>query len=688
MAQNIFEELQVKKQRLVELAEKAVNFGWITQERYMEMVNKISSDVLTIGVIGQVKCGKSTFLNSFVFGRNVLPAAITPMTAALSVITYGEKEKIVAEFYNCNEWEEQKIMAARNLDEVQGNNLEKSKIKAAKELMEQSVKLGSSIQEYLGKTQEDELRNLEKYVGVDGEFVSITKSVTIYCPEEYLKDVELIDTPGFNDPIVSREERTKDFLRKADVIILMLYAGRPFDATDRDILFKNVRQCGIGKVIIGVNKYDIPYENGETEKEIIDYVANEVKKASQTCGDDTLCDILQDVIPIPLSAEMALLSELPMQVVSSNETYKHAWDRMCALFEISSQPQMREKSYIDQMISAIKGMLALEKGKILFSKPLNAILASGQEKRFNIEREMGEQERLMGNLNLSDNEIEDKKISLAKACKRIKKQINNLEEDLNSLFRNTVRIGTERLEDDVDTSCDKMRAIVDSWSMFNIRNHSVNTQLKKEYQHLITRTLKRNVSNICNGVERKISESVRDFLDETQEIFFKYVPDFEFNDTLKSIEKKVKIDIKDNLFRFNTKNTKVDLDKTIDVFINYVLNRYSSVMCVAATNSLFLDLYSKESFYERINFINVSFDAEKFLAPIINYRYIIINIVTQSLIDELLNPMLDQIQEIIEKTKSKDELLAEAKVKLEELNNAKTVIEQQISEMNIIGQSL
>ena len=87
--------------------------------------------------------------------------------------------------------------------------------------------------------------------------------------------MEIVDTPGFNDPIVSREERTKDFLRRADAVLLMLYAGRPFDATDREIIFKNLSQCGIGKVVIGINKYDIPLQNGDTEEEIRNYVTNE-----------------------------------------------------------------------------------------------------------------------------------------------------------------------------------------------------------------------------------------------------------------------------------------------------------------------------------------------------------------------------------------------------------------------------
>ena len=243
MAQNLFEEFQEKKNNLVEMVRKAVEYGWITSEHSREIINKLNNDTLTIGVIGQMKCGKSTFLNSFVFEDNVLPAATTPMTAALSVITYGEQQKIVAEFYDKDEWYEQKMQASRSLEDVAGNSLEESKIKAAKELVEKSSKLGDDLESYLGKTQEDSFNNLEKYVGADGKYISITKSVTIYYPKEYLKGVEIVDTPGFNDPIVSREERTKAFLKKADVVLLMLYAGRPFDATDRGLPACFPKQC-------------------------------------------------------------------------------------------------------------------------------------------------------------------------------------------------------------------------------------------------------------------------------------------------------------------------------------------------------------------------------------------------------------------------------------------------------------
>lgn len=85
---NIFTEFQQKKLQVCNLVDAALKAGWLDKTAHQEILSKIKEDVLTIGVIGQMKCGKSTFLNSFLFGRPFLPAATTPMTAALSVITY------------------------------------------------------------------------------------------------------------------------------------------------------------------------------------------------------------------------------------------------------------------------------------------------------------------------------------------------------------------------------------------------------------------------------------------------------------------------------------------------------------------------------------------------------------------------------------------------------------------------
>ena len=112
---NFFKEIQEKRKRFEEYAKKALTYQWITQEEYKEYLHKIENDRLTIGVIGQMKCGKSTFLNALIFGDEILPAATTPMTASLSVITYGAEKSLEAEFYTQDEWADLQMTASRSL---------------------------------------------------------------------------------------------------------------------------------------------------------------------------------------------------------------------------------------------------------------------------------------------------------------------------------------------------------------------------------------------------------------------------------------------------------------------------------------------------------------------------------------------------------------------------------------------
>lgn len=685
MAQNLFEELQAKKEGLVKLATKAVEYGWITQDRFQEIVTKLDNDTLTIGVIGQMKCGKSTFLNSFVFEDNILPAATTPMTAALSVITYGEEQKIVAEFYNEDEWAEQEMQASRSLESVAGNTMEESKIKAAKELVEKASKLGNSLRSYLGKTQEDKFENLIEYVGADGKYISITKSVTIYYPKEYLKGVEVVDTPGFNDPIVSREERTKAFLKKADVVLLMLYAGRPFDATDRDILFKNVRQCGIGKVIIGINKYDIPYENGETEDTIKQYVKEQIKSACKECKDDTLTDILKESEPIPLSAEMALLSEIPSTKIDADETLKFAWKRVAGLFEISSPVQFREASHIDDLIVAIKQIIEREKDKILFAKPLNAILAAGNTKKEEVIRDLQGNESLIQNLNTPDEELEEKLETLKRIEKRLSRKVGYLTDDLDNVFRPIVKKGCRELEDAVDNTCRTMRRIVDDCGRFTNIEKKIIPDLEQEQQKLVTRTLKNIVEDLSeearNGVIRRVSE----FLEGIEPVIDKMPDSRNVPEFMSNLNAKLRVIIDEDIFTFDNSDGEENYGwgELVYDFLNG-----ASYGLLELANRAFSYEDKKKELKKVIDSISGDFNPKPLMESIYENKDSIVACVNKIFFDEYIHPMQKQIEDILAKKGDHDKQLQEAKDKCQYLTEEKKKREQQLEEMNQLKASL
>lgn len=334
---NIFDKYNNGKNTIKVIAEKAKDNNWITESEQLDVLNKLESDKLTIGVIGQMKSGKSTFLNAFLFGEELLPVATTPMTAALSIITYGTSNQLEVEFYDKDEWDN--IISNSKRKIVEDDSFQASEIKAAKELVSKAINI-SNIDTLLGTKKTDDLSAIEKYVGADGYYSAITKLVSIQVNKEWLRGIEIVDTPGFNDPIISREQRTKDFLRKADAVLLLLYAGRAFDATDRDILFDKLKSVGIGKILIGVNKYDVNYEQGETVEEMVSQVKDEIRKAKKLYGNPDLNELLNDLEPVPFSANMALLSKLPERIIAQNETYNFHRNRYYEIFEVSSHDKL------------------------------------------------------------------------------------------------------------------------------------------------------------------------------------------------------------------------------------------------------------------------------------------------------------------------------------------------------------
>lgn len=692
MEQNLFEEFQNKKNKLKSLALKAKDFGWIDENRCKELIDKLEKDILTIGVIGQMKCGKSTFLNSFVFEDTVLPAATTPMTAALSVITYGEQKKVVAEFYTNDEWEEQKAQAARSLDDVAGDTMAESKIKAAKELVSKASRLGSYLKDCLGKTREDSFDNIIEYVGADGKYVSITKSVKIYYPKEYLKGVEIVDTPGFNDPIVSREERTKEFLKKADVVLMMLYAGRPFDATDRDIIFKNVSQYGIGKVLIGINKYDIPYcseVNPEDEEQIKDYVKSEIAKACRESNDNTLSDILSEAEPIPLSAEMALLSELPMSKVNSEEALNFAWNRHCSNFGIGSQPEMRKWSHIDNLVNAIRNLIDKEKSQILFAKPLNAIYAAGGKLKMDNEAALNQKKAEITMLQSPDDDLEEREYNLSKACRRLEKKMGFLEESLNDDVRTLVNNGEDILEDLVDSACNKMENVVETDFKRFTKVESLQPKFDKITSNLVNRDMKRKMKNLQDEGRRKFMSSIQDFFTDAEDILLKYLPDIDTRDFIKELQGKIKLDM-DNVSLFSKEGEEVTDAGWLDI-IGGILGNFINGMSFGLVGVIGRALTHNSTKIDLLNFINSkrdSFDCGDSLQGAFANKDKIINTIRQKLIEGMLNPLQEKVEEIRNGKVNKETKLEEAKVALDGLLEKKKILEVQLEEVSSLKNAI
>lgn len=245
---------------------------------------------LSIGIVGAMKAGKSSFLNACIFGgKDVLPKAATPMTAALTCIRYSETPQATVHFYERKDWEkiednaqkyeEQlntkysnycKIYDRSHADSTEGvcskQVFERTLfqqdvsevLKSAKELT-QMVGSNSAILEHLGDADVldgDIMAKLQDYVGAHGRFTPIVNYVELEVNLPELEDLEIVDTPGLNDPIVSRSYATRQFLRACDVVILLSPCSQFMDANTVGLMANGLPDNGVRKVIVVGSKLD------------------------------------------------------------------------------------------------------------------------------------------------------------------------------------------------------------------------------------------------------------------------------------------------------------------------------------------------------------------------------------------------------------------------------------------------
>ena len=663
MSKNIFEEYQDAKQRLIEMARKAKAYGWINDQLEHDIIDKINNAVLTLGVIGQMKCGKSTFLNAFVFGNKVLPVATTPMTATLSVITYGEKERIEAEFYTTDEWEEQELLAKRDLKDASSEAL-KSSINAAKELMSKATPLGGEVQSLLGTKKKDSLDNLEQYVGADGRYVAITKSVTIYRQEEYLKGVEIVDTPGLNDPVASREERTKDFLQRADVVLLMLYAKQPFSSTDSEILFEYVRQCGIGNVLICVNKYDEIYgENGDSD--VIEYIKNEINKKCDEIGDETMNAILENCEPIMVSAGMALCATMGLSKAKEDRDLKGILERAWSLFEISGPKQLYEKSQISQLIDAIRNLLEHDKLAILVRARENELRQAGQRRKEMFEKDLILAKQQIENLDMSDDQLDTRLESIKEASTRIERRIERLGGSLCENIQDLKQKGRYEIEDKLNILCDRLRRRVDEMGRFK-KPESIFPSLESECNIFVQQTIRRVLENKCKEVKDKVKEVLDNFTEKACDILHKYVPDFDSDDFREIIAGHVNLQVEEYEFSAGTFKdylNKKPWYKKAGGFLTK-LSGIRKIKDFFTNNSK-----AKTELNEAINNFKDSINADEFVDYILDKGTEVIDEVRRAVMDEVLTPMQQQLEEIRSNVKDREKAKAEAIARKGELES-------------------
>lgn len=269
--------------------------------------NTESDRLLKIGIVGAVKAGKSSLLNALFFeGKDILPKAATPMTAALTELSYGEECRITVDFFTDDDIQtlsEQAKNYETQLKDLMKKQLEQSEKawrnnqkrttsgfngepstedkqrwqmqaeSSAKEKLQTNLFLTGAYQQYHAiknaqvqrkseseyftvSSIEDISGKLEDYVGSKGKYTPFTSKVSITLPIKELKDICVVDTPGFNDPVPSRDDRARKALRECDVVLILSPARQFLSATDKEVMTKITTKNGIRELYLIQSQID------------------------------------------------------------------------------------------------------------------------------------------------------------------------------------------------------------------------------------------------------------------------------------------------------------------------------------------------------------------------------------------------------------------------------------------------
>lgn len=225
-----------------------------------EYLTELSDLTCRIAFIGQVKAGKSSFINAFVRRPGLLPTDINPWTTAVTYLHFGcrdsPSEGAQFTFFAPDEWQQLTHGGGRIRELTQrlvpGFAIEQLEQHVDAMRRRSEARLGATLAEVMGQTHVFPTVSreiLEKYVCSGphaaskdetshvGLYSDIVKKADLYFgSSEFGLPTSIIDTPGTNDPFLVRDEITRRTLEAADIYIVMLTARQALSSADVALL--------------------------------------------------------------------------------------------------------------------------------------------------------------------------------------------------------------------------------------------------------------------------------------------------------------------------------------------------------------------------------------------------------------------------------------------------------------------
>lgn len=400
---------------------------------------------LNIAVIGKMKAGKSTFTNALIFRDFVLPTGAAPTTVTLTEIVYTDDK-------NYDNTVDVELLSTDDINTLKANvNHEDPKIADnAKNLLHEIESIPGGYQQYISKgTVSIELGELVEYTSSSGKLNGLAKKVTIHKHLPTLCGLRIIDTPGFNDPIKSRGEATREALKDCHIILFVHDYLDKYDQDEISILLEQVEYTGVSKMLDIINKIDINEDLKITEWP--SYVSMFDRKKSEAIKQITQNGVKKLLSEADISYVSALMALIGYEI--NRYTHKKENGEDCNLkdsiknFFILYQEDFPELKDADDFVNysniasiiQIINKLSEDKNQYLAKYPIQALIGLLKSVIEVVEAELDKYNNELNILDASINEAERKLKAINEAFRILWSKIDSpvLATNLRDIIQNT-----------------------------------------------------------------------------------------------------------------------------------------------------------------------------------------------------------------------------------------------------------
>jgi len=429
------------------------------------------------------------------------------MTAALTLIKYSDENKAEIEFYNRDDWNsieennkeyekeyKKALEEAKEEAEKKGRifNKERFKFEDVDSILKGSHEIYKNFKEnHLDKNSLGEIKtikindkknileDLKEYVGSKGKYTPLVKMTTLYINDERIKDYIIVDTPGTNDPIISRGQKTKEFLGKCDYIIFLSYSSQFLDNNDNAYIKEQLPAEGIRDILILASKFD----NQLSQESVFEDADGDIKvayeeekrKLSRKLNRWSE-EFKKDKNPLDLSK-----SELEFQSTMLYRIYKN-FDNLSGIEkEIFNrlEEDYNNSTFTKELLKDLSGMPAVEK------KISNILVRKEEIMKNAIEALLdGKRESLSKILEKIRKGFEERKFELSDVgIKDVENKINNLQEKITSLsfeIKNSVKTERENFDKKLKDEISKISNTKDRYSSLQKQSRSYEEEVDIE----------------------------------------------------------------------------------------------------------------------------------------------------------------------------------------------------------------